>query len=120
MQVEEETARERAQRFEASDAPEEDLQNEIEAWLKSLGRECYYVRARMDRATTVRKGTPDFIGWHRGKPFSIECKRRGKKATPEQIGSLLWAEHALAVTGVAYTLDQFKQILSDGGIVVDG
>ena len=79
---------------------EAEIQDEIEAFLKSLGRECYYVRARMDRPTTTACGTPDFLGWINGKPFALECKRPGQKPTPAQVGALTWVELAGAKTAV--------------------
>jgi len=93
------------------DQPETELQEAIEDWLKSLGRECYYIRARMDKPTTCRVGVPDFFGVHHGRAFAIECKRKGRKATPEQVGNLLWAQLAGVTAGVAYTLEQARALV---------
>lgn len=105
------------------DQPEARLQESIEEWLESLGRECYYIRARMDKATTFRVGTSDFVGFYKGQPFAIEAKRKGRKPTSEQLGNLLWAERAGARTGVVYTLDEARAIVlgeSIGPGVCDG
>lgn len=94
-----------------AEVPEKAIQEEIEQWLKSLGKHCFYVRARMDKPHTVRAGTPDFIGWLNGKPFALEIKRKGGKPTVEQNGELLRCQLAGAVVGVAHSLDEAKEIL---------
>lgn len=72
-----------------SSVREAEIQDAIETLLKSFGRDCYYVRSRMDKPTTCKVGTPDFIGWLRGMPFQLEVKRPGAKETREQAGELM-------------------------------
>ena len=62
---------------------EGDLHDEIEATLKF--KRWYYVHSRMDRATTSRAGTPDFIiAAPGGVTYWIECKRKGGKLSVDQ------------------------------------
>lgn len=82
------------------------IQDAIEAHLKTLVPKCWYVRARMDVPTTVRKGVVDFNGWWNGKPFMMEVKRPGQKPTVEQSGELLWGKLAGAKTAVVYSLEE--------------
>lgn len=72
-----------------SDELEGDIQRGIIEHLDAIGHDCYYVWHRMDRPTTCRKGTPDFVGVYRGKAFGIEVKRSLEKPTPEQLGELM-------------------------------
>ena len=90
---------------------ESEIQGEIEAYLKSLGRCCYYVRSRMDKATTNKAGTPDFVGCCRGKMFAIEVKRPGGKATAGQIGELMRVRLAGGVSRVAFCVEDVMLIL---------
>lgn len=93
------------------DRPERDLQGEIEAWLEAQGADAAWVRNRMDKATTCRPGTPDFTGCYKGRPFALECKRKGGKPTLVQQGELLRWRLAGASVGVVYTLDEARQIV---------
>jgi hypothetical protein len=91
---------------------EADIQEAIEAHLKSYGNDCYYYRARMDKPTTGRVGTPDFIGWLRGKPFMLEVKRPGGKQTREQAGELLRGQLAGApCVAVVHSLEEARMAL---------
>jgi len=102
------SAKPKTRRIEVAEAA---IQNEIEAWLRSLGQRAFWVRSRMDKATTYRVGTPDFVGWIDGKPFALEVKRRGGKLRPEQLGELLRCELAGAKQGVVHSLDEAKELL---------
>lgn len=96
----------------AIDLPEREIQDQIEAFLRSLGPECYYVRSRMDKPTTNAVGTPDFIGWYRGTPFAFEVKRKGRKPTPEQQAKLAWCHRAGAVNVcVVHSVDRVREII---------
>ena len=90
---------------------EADIQNEIADWLRSLGRECYWVRSRMDKATTNAIGTPDFIGWHRGQPWAMEVKRPGQKQRREQAGELMRCELAGGRAAVVHSLAEAVEFL---------
>jgi hypothetical protein len=72
-----------------ADEREGKIQDGIIKYLDSLGCDCYYVWHRMDKPTTCKTGTPDFIGWIKGKPFGIEVKRPNEKTKPKQAGELL-------------------------------
>ena len=90
---------------------ESDIQDAIESHLKSFGHACYYYRARMDKPTTGRVGTPDFIGWLRGKPFMMEVKRPGGKQTREQAGELLRGQLAGARVAVVYSISEAVEFI---------
>lgn len=97
----------------AIDLPEREIQDQIEAFLRSLGPECYYVRSRMDKPTTNAVGTPDFIGWYLGTPFAFEVKRKGRKPTPEQQAKLAWCHRAGAVNVcVVNSVDRVSEMLT--------
>lgn len=69
---------------------EKELQQQIRALLDRLG--IWYHWSRMDRKTTCRVGTPDFLfvvcqcvsGELIRRPLAFECKANGNKLTPEQ------------------------------------
>lgn len=67
---------------------ERELQDQIANYLHYKG--IFFVRSRMDKKTTTRKGTPDFIfalpepgAWH-GRPYAIEVKVGSNTLTREQ------------------------------------
>lgn len=91
------------------------IQDEIEAWLKSLGHACYWVRSRTDAPTTNAVGTPDFIGWWCGKPFALEVKRPGKKETREQAGELLRCRLAGGVAAIVHSVAEARATLGFDG-----
>lgn len=68
---------------------EKRLQDDIAGWFDTQG--IYYIRSRMDRKTTTRRGTPDFIvciniaGLDLGALLAIECKSEGNTLTSEQV-----------------------------------
>ena len=101
------TARLRA----ANGKSESEIQQSIAAYLDSHGRECFYVWHRMDQPTTCRVGTPDFVGWIRGKPFALEVKRPGAKETREQAGELLRGQLAGAKVAVVHSLGEAVKAL---------
>lgn len=93
-------------------AREADIQDAIETHLKSYGHACYYYRARMDKPTTGRVGTPDFIGWIRGRPFMLEVKRPGGKLTQDQGGELRRGQLAGAPSvAVVHSVEEARQAL---------
>lgn len=91
---------------------EADIQDAIEGYLKSLGTSCFYIRHRMDRATTCAVGCPDFIGWLGSKPFALEVKKPGQKPTTAQLGMLLWAQLAGAKAEVVHSLSEATEVLA--------
>ena len=51
-------------------------------------------------------GVPDILGISRnGVFFAIECKRKGNKATAEQLAFLNEIKHRSGIAIVAYSLD---------------
>lgn len=90
---------------------ESQLHDEIEATLKF--KRWFYVHSRMDRATTTKLGTPDFIiAAPDGRTFWIECKRKGGKLTPEQSITrhiLLALGHTFAVV---YNHQEFLDVIN--------
>ena len=87
-----------------SSVREAEIQDAIETLLKSFGRDCYYVRSRMDKPTTCKVGTPDFIGWLRGMPFQLEVKRPGGKETREQAGELMRGRLAGSTSAIVHSV----------------
>lgn len=80
---------------------EKALQRDLINWLHLHGH--YFVRARMDKKTTVAKGTPDFIVCVKPAGFflGIETKRAKGTLTPEQ-----------AKTGVAIRASHGRYIVA--------
>ena len=95
----------------ANGKSESEIQQSIAAYLDSHGRECFYVWHRMDQPTTCRVGTPDFVGWIRGRPFALEVKRPGAKETREQAGELLRGQLAGAKVAVVHSLGEAVKAL---------
>ncbi len=87
------------------------IQEQIANHLRSLGRECYFVWHRTDRPTTCAIGTPDFVGWLRGRPFAMEVKKPGGKQTREQAGALMQAQLAGAKSRVVHSLAEAVEFL---------
>lgn len=98
---------------EARRKSEADIQQEIAGHLNSYGRDCYYVWHRTDRATTCAVGTPDFVGWLRGKPFAMEVKKPGGKPTVEQAGELLRCELSGGSSAVVHSLAEAVEFLNN-------
>lgn len=60
-----------------------------------------------------KAGKPDITGCMNGRRFEFEVKRPGGKPTKLQLKELReWAE-AGAITGVVYSLDDVKEMMSD-------
>jgi|SRR5690606_6550653 len=60
-----------------------------------------------------RAGKPDISGCVNGRRFEIEVKRPGNKPTKLQLKELEEWRKAGAITGVAYSLEDAKEILKD-------
>lgn len=96
-------------------ADESKLHDQIIAELNR--RRYYFVHSRMDRATTQRKGVPDFIVAIPGtlnttpRTLWVEAKRKGGKLTPEQAGALAWLDRDGHETAVVYSLDGFLKAI---------
>jgi hypothetical protein len=69
---------------------ERDLHDQIEAYARARG--WMVCHSRMDRASTVAVGFPDFaLFMDGGLAVFLECKRPGGKATPAQLAKLAQA-----------------------------
>lgn len=107
----------KTQRLDRRPILEAEIQDQIEAWLKTQSHRCWWDRKRMDKATTSRSGVPDFVGTITastgliGVPFGIEVKRPGQKPSVEQIGELAWMQKAGAKTAVVFSCDEVKDFL---------
>ncbi len=99
-------ARKQTHRIQARPAAksEAEIQQDIAGWLRSFGRECWFVWHRIDKPSTAQVGTPDFVGWYRGQPFCLEVKKPGGKQTREQAGQLMHAELAGGKSAVVHSL----------------
>lgn len=60
-----------------------------------------------------RAGKPDISGCVNGRRFEIEVKRPGNKPTKLQLKELREWSEAGAITGVAYSLEDVKELLKD-------
>ena len=98
------TAAEARERYRSGQ--EKILQGDIAAWLDIEG--IWYTRSRMDRKTTLRKGTPDFICCVNGLFLAIEAKCEGGEVKEEQAEAIsrIWGSSGYLHAMVAYTLKQ--------------
>ncbi len=101
----------KTQRLDRRPILEAEIQDQIEAWLKTQSHRCWWDRKRMDKATTSRSGVPDFVGVFASVAFGIEVKRPGQKPSVEQIGELAWMQKAGAKTAVVFSCDEAKDFL---------
>jgi len=60
---------------------------------------------------TMESGTPDIIGCHRGRCFTMELKRPGEKPTPLQEKRLREWQTAGAITGVVTSAREALELL---------
>ncbi len=89
---------------------ESKLQKQIEA--ECMRRKWYYVRSRMDQATTQRVGVPDFIiAGDFGKTYWIEAKAKGKKPTFDQAGAIHWLKYLGHTAAVVWSFEEFLEIV---------
>lgn len=89
---------------------ERDLHDEISLHCLELG---YLVcHSRMDRASTIAVGWPDFcVFMPDRKVVFLECKARGKKATTSQIAKLAHARKLGFVAEIVDNLDAAKEAI---------
>jgi hypothetical protein len=62
---------------------ERDLQNLMESYFNLRG--VVAIRARMDKKTTTKRGTPDFLLALRGHAIALEAKLPGEELEPDQV-----------------------------------
>ena len=94
----------------ADDAPESDLHQAIMEYCEARG--WLYRRDRMDKPTTGQIGFPDFVIFmDGGKTAFVECKKKGKKATIDQLCKLAHARRLGFPAGVAENMQEFLEIV---------
>ncbi len=101
----------KTQRLDRRPILEAEIQEGIEAFLKTQSHRCWWDCKRMDRKTTSRIGVPDFVGVWSGVAFGIEVKRPGQKPSAEQLGELAWMRKAGAQTTVAFSVEEARNFL---------
>jgi len=83
---------------------ERDLHDQIEDYCRARG--WFYVHSRMDRASTIAVGFPDFgIFMHGARTVFLECKRPGEKATIKQLEKIAHARKLGFVAEVVESMD---------------
>ncbi len=90
---------------------ERELQEQIANYLRQ--RDLFFMRSRMDKRTTLRKGWPDFtIILHGGLALLVEVKVQGGRFSEDQ--TKLFQEY-FRQTGelvyAVYSFDQFRSLL---------
>lgn len=90
---------------------ERDLQNQIADYLRL--RDIPFYRQRMDKRTTGKVGTPDFICCVAGYFVAFECKRPGGKLIEEQARQIQAIRDANGQAVEVTTLEQVKRILDN-------
>lgn len=99
-------------------------QDQIEEWLMTQSHRAWWDRKRTDKATTSRKGVPDFVGVISGISFGVEVKRPGEKATIDQLGELAWLRKAGAKTAIVFSKDEavefFNNITNEHTTTIEG
>lgn len=90
---------------------ERDLQNQIADYLRLRGVPFY--RSRMDKRTTSKLGTPDFLICVASKFLALEAKRDGEEPTPEQVMELDAIRAAGGIALIVTKLEQVKIVLDE-------
>ena len=88
---------------------ERDLHDDINDFCRARG--WLVVHSRMDRPSTQAKGVSDFIIATTRSVYFLECKRHGKKPTPDQQAFAAHIRKLGWPGGVAHNMDEFKSIL---------
>jgi ferredoxin-thioredoxin reductase catalytic subunit len=82
---------------------ERDLHDAIECYCRERG--LLFIHPRMDRASTIQAGTPDFAIFMPGaKAVFLECKAKGGKTTTAQLAKIA---HARKLGFTAEVVDSF-------------
>jgi hypothetical protein len=68
----------------------------------------------MDRKTSNKVGTPDFLFAIKGKPVAVECKHEGGKLTSEQAETLCRMESNGWQCFVVRKFNEFQAIIQFG------
>lgn len=88
---------------------EGELHGEIQKFCKSKGWICFHgTWGKLSRRTP---GEPDFtILADGGRLFMIECKAKGGKFSPEQLGMTMWAEKLGHTIHTVYSFNEFVEL----------
>lgn len=90
---------------------EKELQKDMENLLRQ--RNIFFVRSRMDKRTSTRKGIPDFIIiLPRGRALMVEAKVEGGELSQDQrdVFTDYWTQTG-QVVHIVFNLDTFRTIL---------
>jgi len=90
-----------------SEKKEAKLQLDCEEYLTKIGAWWLHLR----KAKGNKAGIPDLLIVYHGKAYGIELKSRGGKATKDQMINLAYLKAQGAITGIARTFDEFREIL---------
>lgn len=89
---------------------ESDLHDQILAECRRRG--WLAIHSRMDKRTTNRVGTPDFIiAMNNGQTLFIEVKAKGKKLSTEQAATMAWLLKLGHSPKLVYSLNEFMALL---------
>lgn len=89
--------------------PESDLHDYILDWWHEKG--WLAIHSRMDQRTTTAKGVSDFILVCPRTVLFVECKRPGKKPTPEQLAFLAHVQKMGWPNAVVTSREEFHQFI---------
>lgn len=103
------TSEEAQARYEAK--TEKELQKQI--WHFLTRNKIAFFQPRMDRKTTTRKGSPDFLCAVEGAFVAIEtkCKNTQGKLTPEQKEMMTYVINSGGIYLLIYSLEELQQAL---------
>lgn len=92
---------------------ESDLRDDLEALCKSRG--WLYIRARSDKRSTIAVGWPDFsIFMEHGKSCFLELKRKGGKATTEQLATIAHLKKLGHVAEIVQSMSEVSVVIEKG------
>lgn len=83
---------------------ERQLQDAFEAWLRKL--DIPFIRSRMDKATTIRKGWPDFSIFWMGHCLFIETKIGKGKPSKDQVKVIAEIRRSGNRAVIAYSIEE--------------
>lgn len=92
------------------DRDERELQCQI-AQLLNL-RNIPYFAQRMDKRSTGKRGTPDFICCYRGRFIALECKTGNAQCTQEQLDTLSKIQAHGGAAVVVRTLEEAMHVFA--------
>ncbi len=94
---------------------EKELQDQIAGYLSQNG--VYYTRSRMDKRTTNRMGTPDFLccvpSGNQGVFLAIECKAKDRRPTKEQAEEMWAISRSYGRTLLAYNIESVQSAIQE-------